>query len=138
MFDVLTQINWLAVLLAFVIAAAIGAVYFPILIAKPYLRALGRENADKVPSNAVRNIGPIACTLLVTITTAIFVRAMNITMVGDAVGFGLIAGVGYLAAMTFQIALNPNFPRPLLYGLINAPYFVVVAVVQAIVLALIR
>lgn len=34
-------------------------------------------------------------------------------------------GVGYLAAMTFQIAINPVFARPLFYGVINAPYFLV-------------
>ncbi|WP_439657329.1 hypothetical protein ACSHWB_33715 [Lentzea sp. HUAS TT2] len=29
--------------------------------------------------------------------------------------------VGHLVAMTFNIAINPNFPHPLRYGLLNAP-----------------
>lgn len=38
---------------------------------------------------------------------------------------GLAVGLGFLVPMTFPIAINPRFPRPILYGLLNAPYFLV-------------
>ncbi|QWS33033.1 hypothetical protein [Curtobacterium aetherium] len=47
-----------------------------------------------------------------------------------------IVSIGYLVAQTLNIAINPNFPRPLLYTLINAPYFIVCAVVATIILTL--
>ncbi|WP_256435464.1 hypothetical protein [Aeromicrobium sp. CFBP 8757] len=38
--------------------------------------------------------------------------------------------------MAFTIAINPNVPRPMLYGLINAPYFVVSGLVTAVIVQL--
>lgn len=135
---VLSDVNWLAVLIAFVVAAAIAAGYFPVLIAKPYAVALGRQGAPVPPSDPVRNLGPVVCVLVTTVTTAVLLRALDITAVGDAVVFALVVGIGYLTAMTFQIAINPNFPRPLLYGAVNAPYFVVTSVLSSLILVLMR
>ena len=39
--------------------------------------------------------------------------------------------------MTFQIAINPNFPHPLRYGALNAPYFVVTSLLSSLLLVLI-
>lgn len=137
MFDVLTDINWLAVLAAFVASAVIAGVYFPVLIAKPYIVALGRENAGEPESSLVRNLGPVVCILVTTITSAVLITALDITAVGDAVVFGLLVGIGYLTAMTFQIALNPNFPRPLYYGVLNAPFFIITSVLTSVIIVLI-
>ncbi|MET0199544.1 DUF1761 domain-containing protein [Rhodococcoides fascians] len=134
MFDVLTDINWLAVLAAFVASAVIAGVYFPVLIAKPYIVALGRENAREPESSLVRNLGPVVCILATTITSAVLITALDITAVGDAVVFGLLVGIGYLTAMTFQIALNPNFPRPLYYGVLNAPFFIITSVLTSVII----
>lgn len=132
----LVQLNWLAVLVAFVISSALGGLYFGVIIAKPYLAALGRT--DRGPSGLARNLGPVVCGLLVTLTSAVLLRALDVTSIGDALVFGAIVGVGYLSAMTFQIALNPNFPRPLYYGVLNAPYFVVSSLAVSAVLVLWR
>ncbi|WP_037181143.1 DUF1761 domain-containing protein [Rhodococcoides fascians] len=137
MFDVLTDINWLAVLAAFVASAVIAGVYFPVLIAKPYIVVLGRENAREPESSLVRNLGPVVCILATTITSAVLITALDITAVGDAVVFGLLVGIGYLTAMTFQIALNPNFPRPLYYGVLNAPFFIITSVLTSVIIVLI-
>jgi hypothetical protein len=46
-------------------------------------------------------------------------------------------GVGYLAANTVTIAINPNFPRPLLYAAISGSYNIVGSLtVSAILLAI--
>lgn len=132
----LVQLNWLAVLVAFVISSALAGLYFGVVIAKPYLVTLGRT--DRGPSGLVRNLGPVVCGLLVTLTSAVLLRALDVTTLGDALVFGAIVGIGYLSAMTFQIALNPNFPRPLLYGVLNAPYFVVSSLAVSAVLVLWR
>ncbi|OZC57044.1 DUF1761 domain-containing protein [Rhodococcus sp. RS1C4] len=134
MFDVLTDIKWLAVLAAFVASAVSAGVYFPVLIAKPYIVALGRENAREPESSLVRNLGPVVCILATTITSAVLITALDITAVGDAVVFGLLVGIGYLTAMTFQIALNPNFPRPLYYGVLNAPFFIITSVLTSVII----
>lgn len=138
MFNVLTDISWVAFAISAVASIVLAGLWFAVLIAKPYVVALGREDAGAPPQDAVRAIGPLVCILVTTLTTAVLVEALDLTSVGDAVAFGLVVGVGYLAAMTFQIALNPNFPRPVFYGVVNAPYFVVTSVLSAVAMTLMR
>ena len=75
---------------------------------------------------------------MTTLTSAVLLRALHVTSIGDAIAFGLIVGVGYLAAMTVQIAINPNFPRPFFYAVLNAPFFIVTSIITALLLTLIR
>ena len=39
--------------------------------------------------------------------------------------------------MTFQIAINPVFARPLFYGLINGPYFLLASLIISVSLVLV-
>lgn len=55
----------------------------------------------------------------------------------SAVVFGLHVGVGYLASMTLNIAVNPNFPHPFRYTLLNAPHFVAGSIISSVLLVLI-
>jgi hypothetical protein len=138
MFNVLAEINWLAVLIAFIVSAALAWVYFAYVIAKPYVVALGRQNAAPPASSMVTNLGPVVCVLITTVTTAILLRALDVTTIGDALVFGLLVGIGYLSAMTFQIAINPNFPRPLYYGVLNSPFFIISSLLTSVIVTLIR
>lgn len=133
MFDVLSDINLFAVLIAVVVSGALGGLYYAVIIAKPYLVALGIEDGAPLERAPVDNFGPIVCTLVATITSAVLIEALDITKAADGFVFGLIVGVGYLASMTFQIAINPLFPRPLYYGLLNAPFFIVTSVVSSLI-----
>jgi hypothetical protein len=47
----------------------------------------------------------------------------KITSVEDALVFGAVVGIGHLVATMVTVAINPNFPRPLAYAALNAPYF---------------
>lgn len=47
---------------------------------------------------------------------------------------GLAVRLGSLMPMTFPIAINPMFPRPILYGLLNAPYFLGAKLLACLVL----
>lgn len=138
MFNVLTDINWIAFAISAVVSIVLAGLWFAVVVARPYVVALGREDAPAPASDVVRNVGPVVCTLVTTLTTAVLVEALDLTSIGDAVAFGLVVGIGYLTAMTFQIALNPNVPRPLLYGLVNAPYFVLTSVVASVVMTTMR
>jgi hypothetical protein len=63
--------------------------------------------------------------------------ALKIDTYGDALLFGFIVGLGYLTANTVNIAINPNFPRPLFYAAISGGYNIVGSlIVSAILLAI--
>jgi hypothetical protein len=49
---------------------------------------------------------------------------LNILTVGEALTFGTLIGIGYILPTVANVAINPNFPRPFFYTLINAPYFI--------------
>ncbi|MFD6288408.1 DUF1761 domain-containing protein [Streptomyces sp. NPDC060205] len=138
MFSVLADINWLAVVIAAVASIVLAGLWFAVVIAKPYAVALGREGAPAPAQTAVTAAGPLVCLTVTVLTSAVLVEALDVTGLGDAVVFGLLVGVGYLGAMTFQIAINPNFPRPLYYGVLNAPFFVVTSVLSSVVLVAMR
>ncbi|MDQ1041059.1 hypothetical protein QFZ75_007475 [Streptomyces sp. V3I8] len=138
MFSVLDDINWPALAIAAVASFLIAGVWFAAVIAKPYAAALGRAGTPAPSPTPVTVAGPLVCTLVTVLTSAVLVEALDITGTGDAVVFGLLVGIGYLGAMTFQIAINPNFPRPLYYGLLNAPYFVLTSVLTSVVLVAMR
>ena len=138
MFAVLNDINWFAVIVSTLIFAVIGGVYFTALVTKPYAVALGNVGKQLPKPGAIVIVGPIASALVVVITSAVLLRALSVETLGNGIAFGLIVSVGYLVAQTFTIAINPNFPRPVLYTLINAPYFIVCTVAASIVLTLWR
>jgi hypothetical protein len=138
MFNVLAEINWFAVIVSTVVFAVLGGLYFSVIVGKPYKVALGNQNRELPKPGILFIAGPLVASLLVVITTAILLRALEVASIGDGIVFGLIVSIGYLVAQTLNIAINPNFPRPLLYTLINAPYFIVCTVVAAIILTLWR
>ena len=137
MLQALTHVNWIAVLVATVASAVLGGLYFGGLIGKQYLRVLGREGRSTPKPTAVAAVGPLVCGFLVVLASAVLAAALNLTTVTDAVIFGLVVGVGYLVAMTFQIAINPNFPHPLRYGALNAPYFLTTSLATSLLLVLV-
>lgn len=138
MFNVLPDINWLAVLVSTLIFAVVGGIYFSVIVAKPYRVALGNENRELPESGPLDYASPLIASLVVVVTSAVLLRALDVETLGDGIAFGLIVGVGYLVAQTVTIAVNPNFPRPLFYALINAPYFIVCTLAASVILTLWR
>lgn len=138
MFNVLSEINWLAVIAATAVFAVLGGVYFSAIVAKPYAVALGNENKEMPKPGPIFIVGPLVSSLMVVITSAVLLHALSVESPGDGIVFALMVGIGYLVAHTFNIAINPNFPRPLLYGIINAPYFIICTVAASTILTLWR
>ena len=130
MFNVLSEINWLAVIVAVIPFALLGGLYFTAVIPKQYAAAVGTP----AKQGALFIAGPLVVSIVVVITSAVLLKALDVTAIGDGVVFGLLVSVGYLVAQTFQIAINPAFARPLFYGIINAPYFIICGTLASVIL----
>ncbi|MGV3619302.1 MAG: DUF1761 domain-containing protein [Archangium sp.] len=128
------SINWLGVGLSALALQMLGAAWFMGVIPKPYAVALGRTDLAGRKPEPLFIAGPAVCGLVVTVTNAVLLRALHVTEMRDALVFGLITGVGYLMATVVNVAINPNIPRPLFYGAINAPYFLVSNLVACAIL----
>ena len=133
MISQLANLNWISVLLACVAYFILGALWFTLFFSKPYKISLGREN-ETLPNNPIFIVGPALCTLVITLATAILFYALNISSFAGAMEFALIVGIGYLVANTVNIAINPNIPRPILYGTISGSYHLVGILMVSIIL----
>ncbi|GHA09917.1 hypothetical protein GCM10007989_00020 [Devosia pacifica] len=115
MFNVFGQINWIGFIAATIISQALGAVWFTALFGKVYAKALGREGKPAAFA-PIFIVGPLICNLILAISMAQVMAATSIDGIGNALVFGLIVGFGFLATTTINTGINPNTPRPLLYG----------------------
>ncbi len=129
MFDVVGDINWIAVVLGVVACTVLGGAWFAGLMAKPYAMALGLDPKKKPEMNTLSYVGPMISTFFVAVTSAVLFEALGIVEFGDALIFSLVVGVGYLVATMFNVAINPKFPNPTAYAVVNAPYFLLCSVI---------
>lgn len=133
----LTNFSWIGVAAAFFAYSIIGALWFTALFEKQYRASLGRENEQPQKPALIFIIGPAICSLVITIATAMLMSALEIQSYASAIQFALIVGIGYLVANTVNIAINPNMPRPLYYGVISGTYHLTgITVVSIILVAL--
>lgn len=128
------DINWIGVFVAFLAYFFLGALWFTALFAKPYRLSLGKESEPPQKPAPIFIICPAICTLVITLAHAILMHALQIESYGAALGLSLLVGMGYLVANTVNIAINPNIPRPLLYGAISGAYHLVGIVVASLIL----
>ncbi|MDO7845774.1 DUF1761 domain-containing protein [Hymenobacter sp. M29] len=138
--NALTAVHWLSVLLAFVAYFLLGALWYLLLFPKLYRVSLGKENEPDTGQNQqpIFIVGPAVCALIITITCAVLLRALHIAAYGPALGFALVVGLGYLFTNTVNIAINPNIPRPFLYGFITGSYHLVGMVLVNLILVAVQ
>ena len=134
MSQLFSDISWLSIFAAFVPYFLLGALWFTLFFSKPYMLSLGRENETLAKPAPIFIIGPALCCLVITIASAILINALKIDSYENALIFALVAGLGYLVANTVNIAINPNIPRPLLYGLISGAYHLVGIMIVCVIL----
>lgn len=137
-FSAFAQINLWGVLAAAAFGFVFGGVYFGALVPRYYAIALGREAMPAVKLDLLTILGPFVCNIVMIVTTAAIMRMTGVVSLADALSLGLVIGVGYLLAMCMTIAINPNFPRPFTYTMVNAPYFLVSSLVTSAVLFLLQ
>lgn len=133
--DIITDINWPGVVVATIAYYALGGLWFTPLFGAAWDRAVGfdRPKGNRFPP--MYYIVPLASSFAVAVATAVLLRELAVERVAEAIGFGAIVGVGYAAAVSFNNAVTPNTPRPLLLGAVTGGYHVVGIALTALILA---
>jgi len=134
MIEAISQVNWLAVLAASIANFLLGAIWFVALVAKYYPIVLGIADRPPQKPGPVFLIGPFMCSVFTIAASAVLLRALNIANYSDALALGLLIGIGFLVPMTLNIAINPLFPRPFAYTLLNAPFFILGSLLSCAIL----
>lgn len=130
----LAHLNWIGVGLAFLAYFLLGALWFTLFFTKAYKIALGRGDEALKNTAPIFIVGPALCSLVITITTSVLLSALQVRHWGEAVELSLLVGIGYLVANTINIAINPNIPRPILYGVITGAYHLLGIVIVGLIL----
>lgn len=137
MIQFISAVNWFGVLLAFIAYSVLGALWFTLFFKKQYAKSLGKEHEKLQNSAPIFFIGPALCSLLITITSSLLMHALEIDSYVEGLEFALIVGVGYLFSNTVNIAINPNMPKPIPYGLISGFFHLVgILIVCSIIVAM--
>jgi hypothetical protein len=134
MIEALAHVKWLAVLAASVAHFLLGGLWFAGLFGKQYAAALGIADRPPQKPGPLFLVGPFVCSALTIATTALLLRALKIATYGEALALGAVVALGYLVAMTVNIAINPLFPRPFYYALLNAPMFILGSLMSCAIL----
>ena len=138
MFNVLSELNWIAIAAGTVALSVLGVLWFAVLFPKVYAIALGKQDVQPTPPALMFIVGPFICGLVTTIASAILIRAFKIESVADGLIFGAIVGIGYLTSTTVNTGINPNIPRPLVYGLVSGSYFFLAGLFVSVILVALK
>lgn len=101
---------------ATVATTVMGGLWFTVRFGKAYTAALGLEYIPNTRPGPTFIVGPLVCSLVTIVTSALLMEALNLTSVKEALTFGAIVGVGYIVATMTNSPINPKMPHPPKYS----------------------
>ena len=137
-FDVLGDLNWLAVVVAAIAFFALGALWYaPPVFGRAWERSSGIEIPEGQQPGMAFYLGPLATCLLSTIATAMLAVVTGTDTFGEAIVLALVVGIGYAAAVAFVGGIfDTHKPQPMMWFAIFSGYQVVGLIIVATIVAL--
>jgi len=137
-FDVLGQLNWLAVIVAGIIYYALGAVWYaaPVL-GRTWQRSIGWDPDKPAPGMSPLAIAiPLVGYIVAAAATGMLAAATGSADVGGGLMLGLVIGVGYaLTLMGVTAAFDPQKPQPWTWFAVAGGYHFVGLLIVAVVVS---
>ena len=138
-FDVLGELNWLAVIVATVVYFALGALWYaPPVFGNAWMRAAGTVMQEGQRPGPAIYVTPLIAYFIAVIATAMLAQATGSDTFGEGVVLGLIVGVGYAVAGTAVEATFGNRPQNSVWFLITASYNLVGLLIAAVIVSVWR
>lgn len=136
-FDLLGELNWLAVIVATVVYFALGAAWYTApVISKAWMRATGIQVPERGqgPGPGIYAV-PLATAFVASVATGMLAQATGSQTFGEGIVLGLVVGVGYALTLT---AVQETFgmrPQPGVAFLINGGYQFLGLLIVAVILS---
>lgn len=112
---------------------ALGGLWFTPLFGRWWDKAVGFKRPPKWRPSAAYYVGPLLGCLVASVATALLLDLANATSLKQYLTVGVIAGVGYGAAVTSVNAISPNMPHPGLYSAVTGSYHAVGLILCALI-----
>jgi hypothetical protein len=137
-FDVLSDLNWLAVIVAAIAYFAIGALWYaPPVFGKIWMTAGGMAmpEAGTRPSPAIY-LTPWVGSVLSAVALGMLAEASGADTLEEGISLGLVVAIGFAISIAFVTAqFESQKPKPMVWGAVNAGYHLVGNLVAAIIVA---
>jgi uncharacterized protein DUF1761 len=136
-FDVLGDLNWLAVIVAGIAYFVLGAIWFmPATFGKAWQRSMGWEMpADQRPGAAFY-VGPLITCLAAAIAVGMLGKASGSDSFGEGIVLGLVTGVGISGAVLFVTGVfDPKKPEPMTWFAVTAGYHLVGLLIASVIVS---
>ena len=128
----MSDINWLAVIVATIAHQALGALWYGVIFRKTWISAMGMnpEEIEREGPGGEMAIGAL-CSLVSVIALAVFMSWIGDPTVAKGICCGAVAGIGFVAASTFMNGLYEQ-KKPVVSVLFGAYYTLGLAIAGAI------
>lgn len=138
-FDVLGDLNWIAVIVAGLAYYFLGAIWFmPAVAGKTWMRSIGWDPQAEPPKMTAKTfVGPLVAYIVAAAALGMIARTAGLTSVGDGLVLGLVAGIGLAGMILYVTAVfDPKSPEPMTwFGVSFAYHFVGILLASVIVAA---
>ena len=138
-FDLLGELNWLAVIVGAVIYFILGALWYaPPFLGRRWQRSIGWDPEKTPPqANAMTYVAPLLAYLVMAVAVGLLAAATGTDTLGEGIVLGLVLGIGLSLMHTFVDAtFDPNKPEPWTWFAINGTYHAIGLIIVAVVVAL--
>jgi hypothetical protein len=137
-FDVLSDLNWLAVIVAALAYFVLGGIWYaPPVFGKAWMAAAGMPETPEGerPGPAIY-LGPFVGSLLGSIAMAMLAKATGSDTLSEGLVLGLVTGIGFAMALIGTTALfETQKPRKVTWFWITALYHAVSFVLVAAIVS---
>jgi hypothetical protein len=138
-FDLLGELNWLAVIVATVVYFALGAAWYaPPLLGKAWMKAAGTVIQEGQRPGPAIYLTPLLAYFVAVIATAMLAEATGSDTFAEGIVLGLVVGVGYAVVGTAVEATFGNRPQNGVWFLITASYNLIGLVMSAVIVSVWR
>jgi hypothetical protein len=136
-FDVLSDLNWLAVIVAAIGYWALGALWYsPVGFGKAWARSIGWETNEQFRPSPAVYVLPLIAYFVAAIALGMLAQATASDTFGEGLVLGLVVGVGVAAAILFVTAtFDPKSPRPWTWFGITGAYHVLGLVIAGVIVS---
>ena len=137
-FDLLSDLNWLAVLVAALAYFAIGALWYaPPVFGRVWAAAgdIAIPEPGTRPNPAIY-VTPLVGSVLSAIALAMIAKASDTDTFEEGIVLGLVVAIGFAISIALVTAqFETGKPKPMVWGAVNAGYHVVGNLLAATIVA---